>query len=46
MFADVKVDDRGLPGWVAGQKEDQDEILYTEEILAMIFAHGKFLADK
>lgn len=46
IFSDIQPDERGLPGFYVGEKEDKKEILYTEEVLAMIFAHGKFLADK
>lgn len=46
IFSDIQLDERGLPGFFIGEKDDQKEILYTEEVLGMIFAHGKFLADK
>lgn len=45
VFARTALDDRGLPGWIFKQAEE-DQILYTEEILAMIFSHGRQLAIK
>ena len=42
-------DDRGLVGWKVIKKEDasgEDEILYTEELIAMILKYGKNLAEK
>jgi molecular chaperone DnaK (HSP70) len=45
VMSEIKEDERGLPGWVVKNKEEE-EILYTEEVLAMLFRHGKKFAEK
>lgn len=46
---EIVEDDRGYVAWKVIKKnakdEDADEILYTEELVAMILRYGKYLSE-
>lgn len=45
IMTEIKEDERGLPGWVVA-KEDGEDILYTEEVLAVLMKLGRNYAEK
>lgn len=45
IMTEITHDDRGLPGWVFNF-EDGQEIMYTEETIAVLLRHGKAFAEK
>lgn len=47
---EIEPDERGLVGWKVHKKqkdgEKNEEILYTEELIAMLLKYGKMLSEK
>ena len=47
---EIQPDDRGLVGWKVHKKakdgDSTEEIMYTEELLAMLLKYGKQLSEK
>jgi hypothetical protein len=47
---EIEPDERGLIGWKVHKKnkdgEKQEEILYTEELIAMLLKYGKMLSER
>jgi len=51
VFNDIVSDERGFIGWkitrpVDGDQEAKEEILFSEEIVAMLFQYIRMLAEK
>ena len=47
---EIEADDRGLIGWKIQKKtkdgEKNEEIMYTEELIAMLLKYGKMLSER
>jgi len=51
LFNEFVADERGFTAWKItrpsyGETESTEEILYTEEVVAMMFGYVKMLAEK